>query len=148
MERSLKIGILRETKNPPDRRVPLTPPQVITLQELYPSVEFFVQPSDSRCYTDEEYNYLDIPLKEDMGECDILLGVKEVDKRTFLPGKTYMFFAHVVKKQPYNREMFREIVARKIRLIDFEYLTTGKGKRVVAFGRQVQVEAGISMQGP
>jgi saccharopine dehydrogenase (NAD+, L-lysine-forming) len=139
MERSLKIGILRETKNPPDRRVPLTPPQVITLQELYPSVEFFVQPSDSRCYTDEEYNYLDIPLKEDMGECDILLGVKEVDKRTFLPGKTYMFFAHVVKKQPYNREMFREIVARKIRLIDFEYLTTGKGKRVVAFGRHAGI---------
>ena len=135
MEKTLKIGILRETKNPPDRRVPLTPPQIIALQELYPFTEFFVQPSDIRCYSDEEYEYLDIPLKEDLSDCDILLGVKEVDKRTFIPGKTYMFFAHVAKKQSHNREMFREMSDRKIRLIDYEYLTTDKGERVVAFGR-------------
>ena len=135
MEKTLKVGILRETRNPPDRRVPLTPPQIVALEELYPNVEFFVQPSDIRCYSDEEYDYLDIPLKEDLRDCDILLGVKEVDKRTFIPGKTYLFFAHVVKKQPQNREMFREMVAKNIRLIDFEYLTTEKGQRVVAFGR-------------
>jgi alanine dehydrogenase len=132
---TLKIGILRETRNPPDRRVPLTPPQIVALEELYPDVEFFVQPSDSRCYSDEEYDYLDIKLKEDLKDCDILLGVKEIDKRTFISGKTYMFFAHVAKKQPHNREMFREMVAQKIRLIDFEYLTTEKSQRVVAFGR-------------
>jgi alanine dehydrogenase len=135
MEKTLKVGILRETKNPPDRRVPLTPPQIITLEELYPNVEFYVQPSDNRCYSDEEYSYLDIPLKEDLHECDILMGVKEVDKRTLIPGKTYLFFAHVAKKQSYNREMFREIVEKKIRLIDYEYLKTDKGLRVVAFGR-------------
>ena len=135
MDKTLKIGILRETKNPPDRRVPLTPPQIIALQELYPFTEFFVQPSDIRCYSDEEYEYLDIPLKEDLSDCDILMGVKEVDKRTFIPGKTYMFFAHVAKKQPYNLEMFREMSYRQIRLIDYEYLTTDKGERVVAFGR-------------
>ena len=139
MEKSLKIGILRETKNPPDRRVPLTPPQIITLQELYPDIEFYIQPSDNRCYTDEEYSYLDIPLKEDLRDCDILLGVKEIDKRTLIPGKAYMFFAHVTKKQPYNREMFREIVNLKIRLIDYEHLTTGKGQRVVAFGRHAGI---------
>jgi saccharopine dehydrogenase (NAD+, L-lysine-forming) len=135
MEKTLKVGILRETKNPPDRRVPLTPPQIIALQELYPHVEFYVQPSDSRSYADEEYDYLDIPLKEDLRDCDILLGVKEVDKRTFIPEKTYLFFAHVAKKQPQNREMFHEMVAKKIRLIDFEYLVSDKGQRVVAFGR-------------
>jgi alanine dehydrogenase len=135
MEKTLKIGILRETKNPPDRRVPLTPPQIIALEELYPFAEFFVQPGDIRCYTDEEYDYLDIPLKEDLRDCDILMGVKEVDKRTFIPGKTYMFFAHVGKKQPQNREMFREMAANGISLIDYEYLTTEKGERVVAFGR-------------
>jgi saccharopine dehydrogenase (NAD+, L-lysine forming) len=139
MEKRLKVGILRETKNPPDRRVPLTPPQIIALEEMYPSVEFFVQPSDIRCYSDEEYSYLNIPLKEDLKDCDILLGVKEVDKRLFIPGKTYMFFAHVAKKQPHNREMFREMVARKIRLIDFEYLTTDSGQRVVAFGRHAGI---------
>ena len=135
MEKTLRIGILRETKNPPDRRVPLTPPQIIALEEQYPFVEFYVQPSDIRCYSDEEYEYLDIPLKEDLHECDILMGIKEVDRRTFIPGRTYLFFAHVGKRQPHNREMFREMSARNISLIDYEYLTTDKGDRVVAFGR-------------
>ncbi len=135
MEKRLKIGILRETKNPPDRRVALTPPHITELEEQYPEVEFIVQPSDIRCYSDEEYEYLGIPLKEDLRECDILMGIKEVDKRTFIDGKTYLFFAHVGKKQPYNRDMFREMSEKKIRLIDYEYLTTDTGAREVAFGR-------------
>ncbi len=135
MEKTLKVGILRETKNPPDRRVPLTPPQIIALEELYPNVEFYVQPSDCRSYLNEEYEYLDIPLKEDLHDCDFLLGVKEVDKRTFIEGKTYLFFAHVAKKQPHNHDMFREMADKNITLIDFEYLTTDIGQRVVAFGR-------------
>jgi saccharopine dehydrogenase (NAD+, L-lysine forming) len=139
MDRTLKVGILRESKNPPDRRVPLTPPQIVALEEMYPDVEFFVQPSDTRCYSDEEYDYLDIPLREDMKYCEILLGVKEVDKRLFIPGKTYMFFAHVAKKQPHNREMFREMIRNRIRLIDYEYLTTEEGQRVVAFGRHAGI---------
>jgi alanine dehydrogenase len=135
MEKTLRVGILRETKNPPDRRVPLTPPQIIALEELYPFVEFFVQPSDFRCYTNDEYEYLDIPLKEDLHDCDILMGVKEVDRRTLIPDKTYMFFAHVGKKQSHNREMFREMALRNNSLIDYEYLHTDKGERVVAFGK-------------
>jgi saccharopine dehydrogenase (NAD+, L-lysine forming) len=139
MDKTLRVGILRETKNPPDRRVPLTPPQIVALEELYPNVEFYVQPSDYRCYSNEEYEYLDIPLKEDLRDCDILMGVKEVDKRTFIPGKTYLFFAHVVKKQPHNLEMFKEMAGRKLSLIDFEYLTTDEGQRVVAFGRHAGI---------
>ena len=135
MQKKLRIGILRETKNPPDRRVALTPPQIIKLQEQYRDVEFIVQPSDLRCYSDEEYEYLNIPLREDLGECDILMGIKEVDRQTFIPGKTYLFFAHVGKKQPYNRDMFRDMAEKNIRLIDYEYLTTDTGERVVAFGR-------------
>jgi saccharopine dehydrogenase (NAD+, L-lysine forming) len=131
----LKVGILRETRNPPDRRVPLTPPQIVALEENYPYVQFFIQPSDYRCYSNEEYEYLNIPLKEDLRECDILIGVKEVDKRTFIPGKIYLFFAHVAKKQPHNLEMFRAMAENRIRLIDFEYLTTDNGQRLVAFGR-------------
>ncbi len=135
MNKSVKVGILRETKNPPDRRVPLTPPQITALQELYPHAEFFVQPSDIRCYTDEEYEYLDIPLREDLSSCDILMGVKEVDRKTLIPGKTYLFFAHVGKEQLHNRDMFRDIVEKKIRLVDYEYLTSDNNERVVAFGR-------------
>ena len=135
MEKTISVGILRETKNPPDRRVPLTPPQILELQELYPNIEFFVQPSNIRCYTDYEYESLDIPIKEDLHDCDILMGIKEVDRQTLIAGKTYLFFAHVGKKQTYNHELFKEIVDKQIRLVDYEYLSTQKGDRVVAFGR-------------
>lgn len=135
MEKTVKIGILRETKNPPDRRVPLTPPQIVALEELYPFIEFFVQPSDYRCYSNDEYEYLDIPLKEDLRDCNILMGVKEIDRRTLIPEKTYIFFAHVAKKQSHNRDMFRGMADKNITLIDYEYLTTERGERVVAFGR-------------
>jgi len=139
MTKTLRVGILRETRNPPDRRVPLTPPQITALEETYPYVQFFVQPSDFRCYSNEEYEYLDIPLREDLRNCDILLGVKEIDKRTFIPLKIYMFFAHVAKKQLHNLEMFREMAEEKLTLIDFEYLTDEKGLRVVAFGRHAGI---------
>jgi saccharopine dehydrogenase (NAD+, L-lysine forming) len=139
MEKALKVGILRETRNPPDRRVPLTPPQIIALEETYPEVQFFIQPSDFRCYSNEEYEYLNIPLREDLRDCDILMGVKEIDKRTFIPGKTYLFFAHVAKKQPHNLDMFRAMVENRLTLIDFEYLTTSEGQRVVAFGRHAGI---------
>ena len=139
MTDKIRIGILRETRNPPDRRVPLTPPQIVALEETYPDIQFFIQPSDIRCYSNEEYEYLNIPLKEDLRDCDILMGVKEVDKRTFVPGKTYLFFAHVAKKQPHNLEMFRAMVENKLSLIDFEYITTDKGQRVVAFGRHAGI---------
>jgi saccharopine dehydrogenase (NAD+, L-lysine forming) len=139
MTKTLRVGILRETRNPPDRRVPLTPPQITALEETYPYVQFFVQPSDIRCYSNEEYEYLDIPLREDLRDCDILLGVKEIDRRTFIPGKIYMFFAHVAKKQLHNLDMFREMAARELTFIDFEYLTDEKGQRVVAFGRHAGI---------
>lgn len=131
----MKVGILRETRKPHDRRVPLTPHQISTLGELYPYVQFFIQPCDFRCYSDNEYKSLDIPLKEDLSDCDILMGIKEIDKSTFIPDKTYMFFAHVGKKQPYNRDMFREMALKNVSLIDYEYLTNDKGERIIAFGR-------------
>ena len=78
-------------------------------------------------------------LKKILRDCDILLGVKEVDKRTFIPGKTYLFFAHVAKKQPHNLEMFKAMAENNLSLIDFEYLTTDEGQRVVAFGRHAGI---------
>ena len=134
MIQKLKVGVVRETKNPPDKRVPVTPSQVVKLTERFPDVEIFIQPSDIRCYTDEEYQYLDLNMKEDLSDCDILLGVKEVDPKALIANKTYMFFAHVAKKQPYNRGLLHEIINKKIRLIDYEYLTDYNNQRIVAFG--------------
>jgi len=135
MSKKIKVGVLRETKNPPDKRVPVTPPLAVKMLERFPNIELFVQPSDLRCFTDEEYTYLDLEMKEDLTDCDILLGVKEVNPATLIPNKTYLFFAHVAKKQPYNRELLQEIIKKKIRLVDYEYLTDYNGARIVAFGR-------------
>ncbi len=130
-----KIGILRETKTPVDRRVPITPVQAARLMAMYTGVQVCVQPSPDRAFRDDEYSRAGVMLKEDLSDCDLLMGVKEVKKETLIPGKPYLFFAHVVKKQAHNREMFGEIIRRKITLIDYEMLTDEKGIRVVAFGR-------------
>ena len=110
MKKKIKFGVIRETKNPPDKRVPVTPPQAIEITEKFPNVEVTIQPSDIRCYNDTEYSYLNQNLKEDLSDCDILIGVKEVDITTLIPDKKYIFFAHVAKKQPYNRKLLQEVL--------------------------------------
>lgn len=131
----IRIGILRETKNPPDRRVPLTPRQCRELLDANPELELYVQSSDYRCYDDEEYLARGIELKDDLSDCSTLIGVKEVKQATLLPGKQYVFFSHTAKKQPYNRDLLQAVVEKKISLVDYEYLTNTEGIRVVAFGR-------------
>jgi len=128
------LGILAETKIPPDKRVPVTPVQVDIIEELFPNVKVVVQSSISRCFKDSEYSYLQIPLKDDVSDCDILMGVKEVKVDKLISDKTYMFFSHVGKKQPYNRNLLRAILEKNITLIDYEYLTRPNGSRIVAFG--------------
>jgi alanine dehydrogenase len=131
----ITLGIIKETKTPPDRRVPLTPKQCRSLLDDYPLLQLLVQPSSLRCYSDDEYRSEGIPLSEDLSSCQVLMGVKEVKTSALLTGKSYFFFSHTAKKQPYNRKLLREVIRKKIRLIDYEYLTGDDGIRVVAFGR-------------
>jgi alanine dehydrogenase len=131
----MKIGILKETREPKDNRVPLTPSQCAILREENPGMEIFVQPCNYRCYTDDEYRYHGIPLKEDLSDCEILLGVKEIPPGLLLEGKTYFIFSHTIKRQVRNQALLQTVLARKIRLIDWETLTDDKGKRLIAFGR-------------
>ncbi len=130
-----RVGILRETKNPPDRRVPMSPDQALAFRQRFPQTDLCVQPSPLRGFEDREYQERGVNMQEDLSHCDVLLGIKEVDYTTFLPGKTYMFFAHVGKKQPHNRKMLQAIVRNNITLIDYEYLTDQHGRRLIAFGR-------------
>lgn len=120
---------------PPDRRVPLTPEQCNILLKSFPQLELVVQPSANRCFSDEEYLAEGIKLQENLSDCDILMGVKEVKIPTLLPGKTYLFFSHTAKEQVYNRELLQSIIHRKITLVDYEYLTRQDKTRVVAFGK-------------
>ncbi len=135
MPKKIKIGILRETKTPPDKRVALTPKQILELQQQSLNFEIVVQPSELRCYKDDEFTSEGIVLQEDLSDCDILIGVKEVVIQSLIPGKTYFFFSHVVKEQLYNRDLLQAILNKKIRLIDYEYLTSRTGIRLIAFGR-------------
>jgi saccharopine dehydrogenase (NAD+, L-lysine forming) len=131
----MKVGIVRESKIPNDSRVPLTPMQCRYLLDKYRDLQIFVQPSQERCFTHEEYQSQGIPITEDLSECDLLLGVKEVPIPMLLPNKTYLFFSHTTKKQAYNRELLRAILQQKIRLVDYECLRDESDKRVLAFGR-------------
>lgn len=130
-----KLGIIREGKVPPDKRVPLTPNQCKKLLELYPDLVIYVQPSPIRMFKDEEYVQAGIPLRDDLSNCDILMGIKEVPIDMLIPNKTYLFFSHTFKKQVYNRKLLQTILEKKITLIDYEVLTNEKGKRLIGFGR-------------
>ena len=131
----MKIGIIRETKTPPDSRVCLPPSHCKRIMDGNATIEIIVQSSPSRCFKDEEYEALGISIQEDLNDCDILIGVKEVKIPSLIPNKTYFFFSHTIKKQAYNKGLLRYILANKIHLIDYETLTDGEGKRVIAFGR-------------
>lgn len=129
----MKIGIIREAKIPSDARVPFTPQQCKYIMAHFP-MEIVVQPSEVRCYKDEEYLELGIPMKKDVSDCDILMGIKEVPADQLIPGKTYCIFSHTIKAQPHNRKLLQAIINNKIQLIDYEALTNERGQRLIAFG--------------
>ncbi|OFX42775.1 MAG: hypothetical protein A2046_00625 [Bacteroidetes bacterium GWA2_30_7] len=131
----MKFGILKETKNPPDRRVAVTPNQAKEILNKFPNVEVFAQKSELRCFNDKEYSSLNIPLSDNISDCDILIGVKEVAVDALLENKTYIFFSHTAKKQPYNQKLLQEIIKKKITLLDHEYFTDKNKLRLVAFGK-------------
>jgi saccharopine dehydrogenase (NAD+, L-lysine-forming) len=131
----IRLGILREGKVPPDRRVPLTPLESSELMRRYPHLEILVQPSPIRCYTDDEYTAFGVPLSDDLSHCDILMGVKEVPVDQLVAGKKYFFFSHTIKKQQHNKNLLKAIIEKKIQLIDYETLTDKDHNRIIGFGR-------------
>jgi len=135
MNNIIRIGILKETKSPPDHRVPFTPGQLRMMKGKLPVLVFSIQPSEIRCYSDREYASEGIVLKNDLSDCNLLLGIKEVSIDTLIPDKTYMFFSHTGKKQSHNRKLLQAMAAKRTTLIDYEYLTDTTNNRLVAFGR-------------
>ncbi len=130
----ITIGLLREGKVPADNRVALTPAQCKWIQKNEPEIRVLAQSSPDRCYSDKEYRSAGVEVRDELGEADILLGIKEVPVKDLLPGKTYLFFSHTKKKQPYNQGMFRAILERQITLIDYECLEHDDGQRILGFG--------------
>lgn len=128
------IGIIREEKTPPDNRVPLSPRQCKELETKF-GARIKIQPSPIRCFMDEEYRKAGISVTEDMSDCEILLGVKEVPVDLLILNKTYFFFSHTIKRQAHNRKLLQAILKKNIRLIDYETLTDAEGNRLIAFGK-------------
>ncbi|WP_108244927.1 NAD(P)-dependent oxidoreductase [Muricauda brasiliensis] len=131
----MKFGIIRERKNPPDRRVVLSPEECQNVLSKFPQAEILVESSPIRVFADQEYADKNLQVVNVMEICDVLLGVKEVPIDALIPHKKYFFFSHTIKKQPYNRELLRAILDKNIELYDHEVITNAKGARLVAFGR-------------
>ena len=127
------IGLIREGKVPADNRVAFTPDQCKWIQNHLP-IRIVVQSSAIRCFSDREYRIAGIEVVDDIGHCDILFGIKEVPRESLVPGKVYCFFSHTKKQQPWNQELFRELIKKNITLIDYECLTHEDGQRILGFG--------------
>lgn len=130
----MKIGIIKEGKTPPDKRVPFSPDQCKKLIAKV-GLNIVVQPSPIRCFNDQEYKKLGIPLQEDLSDCDVLFGVKEVRIEDLIPSKKYFFFSHTIKEQPYNKKLIKALLAKNIQMIDYECLQHENGGRILGFGR-------------
>ena len=131
----MKFGILKERKNPPDRRVVFSPDELIKLKQLYQNVTVKVERSDIRIFNDSEYEKLGIEVTDDISDCDILFGVKEVPVENLIPNKTYFFFSHTIKKQPYNRKLLQAVLDKNINLYDYETIVDANNRRLIGFGR-------------
>jgi alanine dehydrogenase len=132
---TLKLGIIKENKQPVDPRAALSPGNCKQLIEEGHGFNLVIESSSSRTFADKAYTDLNITVVKDISEADILLGVKEVPIKNLIAGKTYLFFSHTIKEQPYNRDMLKAILDKKIELIDYETLTHDNGRRILGFGR-------------
>ena len=130
----LSIGLIREGKIPADNRVALTPSQCKWIHKNAAGIKIVLQSCPTRCFTDREYQLAGVEVKEDMSDCDILFGIKEVPVSMLLQGKTYLFFSHTKKKQPHNQALFKALMDKKITMIDYECLEHDDGQRIIGFG--------------
>ena len=131
----MKIGILKEEKIPADKRVPLSPNQCKYILDNFKNVQIFVESSDIRCFSDENYTKMGVSVKNDISDCDVLLGVKEVPRSSLIPNKMYFYFSHTIKKQEYNRDLLQKMIDLNIEMVDYESLTDSNNKRLLGFGR-------------
>ena len=130
----IKIGLIKEGKLPADNRVALTPAQCKWIQKDFQDVQIIVQSSSTRCFSDREFSIAGAEVKNNVNDCDIFLGIKEVPIEQLVAEKTYLFFSHTKKEQPRNQKLLRAILDKQITLIDYECLEHEDGQRIIGFG--------------
>ncbi len=131
----MKFGIIKERKNPPDRRVVFSPSKLSEFKSQFSDAKLIVESSDIRVFSDDEYQKVGIDVSENVSDSDVLLGVKEVPIDALIPDKKYFFFSHTIKKQPYNRKLLKAVLDKNITLFDHETIVKENGARLIGFGR-------------
>ena len=130
----MKFALIKERKNPPDRRVVLSPEACQKLMQDYPQAKVIVESSDIRVFPDQAYSNLGIEVLDTVSAADVLLGVKEVPVEALIPNKKYFFFSHTIKKQSYNRKLLKAVLDKNIELYDHETIVQANGARLIGFG--------------
>ena len=131
----MKFGIIKERKNSPDRRVVFSPDELARIKQLHQGVIIKVESSVIRIFTDDEYKNLGIEVANDISDCTIFFGVKEIPSEYLLANKSYFFFSHTIKKQPYNRGLLQALLEKNIDFYDHEALVDGHNRRLIGFGK-------------
>ena len=131
----MKFAVIKERKNPPDRRVVFTPDELVRLKAAHPEAEIKVESSDIRIFPDQQYRDAGLEVTGEVSDCDVFFGVKEVPIDALIPNKKYFFFSHTIKKQPHNQKLLRAILDKKIDLYDHETIVDDNFKRLIGFGR-------------
>lgn len=131
----MKFGIIKERKTPPDRRVVFSPDELARLKQLHQNVSVKVESSDVRIFTDDQYKNLGIEVTNDVSDCDVFFGVKEVPIENLIPNKSYFFFSHTIKKQPHNRKLLQALLEKNIDFYDHETIVDAHNRRLIGFGK-------------
>ena len=131
----MKFGIIKERKNPPDRRVVFSPNELAKLKQTYHDAVVEVESSDIRIFSDAQYKSMGIAVTDDVSGSDVLFGVKEVPVENLIPNKAYFFFSHTIKKQPYNQKLLKAILEKNIDLYDHETIVDDQNRRLIGFGK-------------
>ncbi len=144
----ITLAVLREDRID-ENRAPLSPIQVSIVLNKFSNTKIIVQPSNRRCFKDEDYEKAGAQVTDDLSSADIIFGVKEVDISSLIKNKTYLFFSHTSKVRQYigqtikdeaityKKELLKEVIKKKITLIDYENIReiSGEGYRYLGFGR-------------
>ena len=131
----MKFGLIKERKNPPDRRVVFSPSELLDVIKRFPEAIIKVEASDIRVFSDSEYAEKGFEVSEDISDCDVLIGVKEVPVENLIPNKKYFFFSHTIKKQAYNKKLLKACIDKNIELFDHETIVNENNTRLIGFGR-------------
>ena len=131
----ITFAIIKERKNPPDRRVVFSPSKLKQAAAQFPDARFIVESSEVRIFPDTAYTDAGFEVLQDVSQADVMLGVKEVPIDALLPNKKYFYFSHTIKKQPYNRSLLQAMLAKNIEMYDHETITKPGGARLSGFGR-------------